>query len=149
MWKRNNSELAFWTLKICMHTTSLHTPTPAHTPTQHTHTHPTHHTHTLYLPINGLRVSAESRKAHSSAMRCSFSLSCSTIANTSDVNSSQAMWGYLEGKETELAWSNAEKGLESLYKPGSPSPPIPPDSRHISDHFNCQPDGVPEIASRT
>jgi len=67
------------------------------------------HTHTLYLPINGLRVSAESRKAHSSAMRCSFSLSCSTIANTSDVSSSQAMWGYLEGKENRVSTKQCQE----------------------------------------
>ena len=44
-----------------------------------------------YLPTKGLRLSEESRKAHRRPMRCSLPLSCSTIANTSDVSSSQAM----------------------------------------------------------
>ena len=58
-----------------------------------------HSMHTcIYLPTNGLRVSEESRKAHSRPMRCSLPLSCSTIANTSDVSSSQAMCGYLGKK---------------------------------------------------
>ena len=48
------------------------------------------HAH-MYLPTKGLRLSEESRKAHRRPMRCSLPLSCSTIANTSDVSSSQAM----------------------------------------------------------
>ena len=55
------------------------------------------HAH-MYLPTNGLRDSEESRKVQSRPMRCSLPLSCSTIANTSDVSSSQAMCGYLGKK---------------------------------------------------